>query len=79
MNIIYFFAGTDHSAGSVSGCEGSRVGSKVPSPLVGGLADSWPSPAQPWGGGPGKYDSIKVQHANASSSRHETRKQQNLK
>lgn len=53
----YFSTGTDHSAGSVPCCEGSRAGTEVPPPLVGGLADSWPSPAQPGGGRPGKYDS----------------------
>ncbi|XP_045922581.1 tetratricopeptide repeat protein 33 isoform X2 [Micropterus dolomieu] len=44
--------GSDHSAGSVPCCEGSGDGSEVPPPLVGGLADSGPCPAQPGRGGP---------------------------
>lgn len=52
----YFSTGTDHSAGSVPRCEGSRDGGEVPSPLVGRLADSGPCPAQPGGGGPGECD-----------------------
>lgn len=47
--------GTDHSAGSVPSCEGSGDGSEAPPPLVGGLADSGPCPAQPRRGGPGEY------------------------
>lgn len=47
--------GTDHFAGSVPCCEGWRDGSEIKPPLVGGLADSGPRPAQPWRGGPGEY------------------------
>lgn len=49
-----FSAGTDHSAGSVPCCAGSRDGSEASSSLVGGLADPGPCPAQPGRGGPGE-------------------------
>lgn len=76
-----FSTGTDHSAGSVPRCEGSRDGGEIPSPLVGRLADSGPRPAQPGGGGPGECDRTlqraKALHINASRSRREM-KTQNL-
>lgn len=48
-------AGADHLTGSVSRREGCRDGREVPPPVVGGLADSGPCPAQPGRGGPGEY------------------------
>lgn len=40
-------AGADNSARSVSSCEGGGDGREVSAAVVGGLADSGPSTAQP--------------------------------
>lgn len=47
-------AGAVHFAGGVSRCGGRWDGPEAPPPVVGGLADSGPGPAQPGRGGPGE-------------------------
>ncbi|CAF88865.1 unnamed protein product, partial [Tetraodon nigroviridis] len=43
-----------HAAGSVPCRGGGRDGREAGPPVVGGLADAGPRPAQPGGGGPGE-------------------------
>jgi len=54
MRLFFLSTGADPSPGSVSRGEGGGDGGEVPPPVVGGLADSGPRPAQPGGGGPGE-------------------------
>lgn len=56
QTMSFLSTGTDHPAGVVPRCEGSGAGGEVPPPVVGGLADSGPCPAQSGRGGPGEYD-----------------------
>lgn len=51
-------AGAVYSAGSVPRCGGRRDGPEAPPPVVGGLADSGPHPAQPGRAGPGESGRI---------------------
>lgn len=73
---FFFSAGAVHPAGSVSRCGGGGAGREAQAPVVGGLANAGPRPAQPGRGGPGESGRTREK---TSRNRNEEMGEQRLK